>query len=634
MSVTDGSGTSTSARAGAAQAAPEVITLESGLWQAFLRAGSDATFLTGWLGLLLNRLPGAEAGAVLEADHGAGAFVPRAVAPDPRRDLSDLGGVAERALSGARPLAEADAETGQTRLAWPLRLGEGPVRAVVVIVLGEGAPVNSQTALRDIHWAAGWLAARGWEQEADNRDGQVRRAAVALDLLAVMAEHRRPEPAAMAVVNEVQRVLAADRVSIGLLKGTRTAPRIRLLAMSHAAWFRKRSALAEALETAMEECLDQGAPVTVPALPATERAIRVAHDDHLRNSPSRALLSVPLPDESGIIGVLTAERRDERPFAPDDLLMAESIGALTGPVLVLKARNRRWFAGRLVDGTLHVLGILLGPRRLGWKLLAVAIIALVVAGATVAAPFRVQAEAVLRGAVQRAAVAPFAGYVDQAPARAGDTVAVGDLLARLDDTDLRLEELRWRSEIDRLAAQARDALAQYDRTQVALLEAQIEQARAQLRLTEARLARTRITAPIGGMVVAGDLSQSLGAPVQAGEVLFEVAPLDAFRIDIHLDERDLRFVEAGQTGRLVLTGEPTEGRPFTVNRITPISEPRDGINTFRIEAELLPAASATSRLRPGMEGVAKIEVDRALLSWIWTRRLVDWLRRTAWTWQP
>jgi biotin carboxyl carrier protein len=615
--------------------ASEVISLDAGLWAAFARAGNDAAFLTAWLGLLLNRLPGAEAGAVLEADHAAGAFVPRAVAPDPRRDLADLAGIAERALAAARPLVEPDTDSGQTRLALPLRLGaDGPVAAVVTLVLARGAATGAQAALRDMHWAAGWLSSRIWEKEATARDAQMRRAATALDLVALMAEHRRVEPAAMAVVNEIQRVLSADRVSIGLLKGARTSPRIRLLAMSHAAWFRKRSALAEGLETAMEECLDQGGAVATPAPESLARAIRVAHDEHLRTTPSRAMLSVPLPDETGIIGVLTAERRDDRPFSDADVLAGESIGTLIGPVLALKARNRRWVNGRLVDGTGLVFGALLGPRRLSWKLLALALIALGFAAATVSGPFRVQADAVLRGTVQRAAVAPFAGYIDQAPARAGDAVAAGDLLARIDDTDLRLEDLRWRSEIDRLSAQSRDALAQYDRTQVALLEAQIEQARAQLRLTEARLARTVITAPIAGMVVTGDLSQRLGAPVQAGEVLFEIAPLDAFRIDIHVDERDLRHVVPGQTGRLVLTGEPADGRPFAVTRITPINEPREGLNTFRIEAELLPGDPMASRLRPGMGGVAKIDVNEALLSWIWTRRLIDWARRTAWTWQP
>jgi hypothetical protein len=40
------------------------------------------------------------------------------------------------------------------------------------------------------------------------------------------------------------------------------------------------------------------------------------------------------------------------------------------------------------------------------------------------------------------------------------------------------------------------------------------------------------------------------------------------------------------------------------------------------------------RLRPGLEGVGKIEVDRRLLVWIWTRQVIDWLRLQLWTWLP
>jgi hypothetical protein len=36
-------------------------------------------------------------------------------------------------------------------------------------------------------------------------------------------------------------------------------------------------------------------------------------------------------------------------------------------------------------------------------------------------------------------------------------------------------------------------------------------------------------------------------------------------------------------------------------------------------------------LRPGMEGVAKIDIGRRRLIWIWTHSLFDWLR--VWTWQ-
>ena len=614
---------------------PGVVNLDASLWAAFANARGEAGFLTAWLALLVNRLAGVRLGAVLQADHAAGAFVPRAIVPDPRHDLGALRPVAEKTLASGRPATEtdpaADDGAGASRIAYPVRREGEPVATVVVLDLAGTEPRSVQAALRELHWSAGWLAARLWEAKAGDEAARTRRAGIALDILAVMAEHLRPEAAAMAVANELQSVLKADQVAIGMIRGARTAPRIRLLSLSHTAWFRKRSALAEALEAAMEECFDQSATVATPPLPATARAIAVAHEDLTRGSAIRHVLTVPLADEDGPVGALTVLRRHDAAFTEDDRLVAEAVAALIGPVLELKRRNRRWVGGRILDGTAFVLGVLLGPRRLSWKLLALALLALGVAAATVPGTFRVQAEATLRGTVQRAAVAPFAGYIDAAPLRAGDTVAAGDLLLRLDDTDLRLEELRWRSEIDRLTAQSREALARADRSQMALLEAQIAQARAQLALTEGKLARSRVTAPIDGVIVAGDLTQSLGAPVQPGEVLFEIAPLGDWRVDLWLDERDLRYVELGQTGRLVLTGQPTDGLPVTLNRITSMAEPREGRNAFRLEAAL---EDTQPGLRPGMSGVARIEVGEALVSWIWTRRLVDWLRHTLWTWQP
>lgn len=605
--------------------------LEAGLWPAFANARTERAFFTAWLSILVARVPHTVLGVLFRADAQAGAFVPAAIVPDPRADLTHLREIAERALASGRPATVADQGAGVTRLAFPVASAEGGTDSVAVLELRTGDPRAVQSALRDMHWAAGWLASRAWERKAREDGARLGRAAIALDVLALAGEHRRPEAAAMAVVNELQTVLACDQVSMGVLKGARTAPRIRLLAMSYSAWFRRRSALAEGITAAMEECFDQAATVAAPALPATQRAIAIAHQDLLKGGRTQHILSVPMPHRDGVVGVLSLERRQDRAFTEEERLIAESVAALLGPVMELKRQGRRWIGGRLADGTLHVLRVLLGKRRLSWKLLAIALAALALAAATVHGPFRLQADAVLRGDVQRAAVAPFAGYIAEGRLRAGDRVAAGDEIARLDDTDLRLEELRWRSEVERLKSQQRSALAQHDRAQVALIEAQIAQAVAQLDLTEAKLARTRILAPIDGIIVSGDLSQKLGAPVQLGEVLFEIAPLQAFRVDIYLDERDLRHAGVGQQGRLALTGQPSEGLPFEVTRITPMAEVHGGANTFRLEARL---DAAGQGLRPGMEGVAKIDAGRALLVWVWSRRLVDWLRVTAWTWQP
>jgi RND family efflux transporter MFP subunit len=245
--------------------------------------------------------------------------------------------------------------------------------------------------------------------------------------------------------------------------------------------------------------------------------------------------------------------------------------------------------------------------------------------------FRLSAKTAIEGEVQRAAVAPFEGFIAEALVRAGDKVRQGQVLAVLDDRDLRLDHVKWESEKEQAERKHRDALARRDRSATRILAAQLAQAEAQLALTEEKLARTRLVAPFDGVVVAGDLSQMLGAPVEQGKVLFELAPLDSYRVVLKLDERDMSYVAFGQRGELALTGLTGHALAFTVKSVTSVSTPQEGRNFFRVEAQL---DNAAAPLRPGMEGVGKIVAGERRLAWIWTRAFVDWLRIALWSWLP
>jgi RND family efflux transporter MFP subunit len=216
--------------------------------------------------------------------------------------------------------------------------------------------------------------------------------------------------------------------------------------------------------------------------------------------------------------------------------------------------------------------------------------------------------------------------------RAGDSVRRGQLLARLDDRDLHVERTRLAAQREQLAQQYRDAMAKQDRAQVRIVSAQTAQTEAQLALVDEQLARTEVSAPFDGVVVSGDLSQSLGAPLERGQVMFEVAPLEAYRLVLQVSEEDIAALRVGQEGALALTPMPGERYRFRVAKITPVSTAKEGRNTFRVDAEL--AARPDARLRPGMEGVAKVDIGERRLAWIWTHRLVNWLRLKAWTWLP
>ena len=83
----------------------------------------------------------------------------------------------------------------------------------------------------------------------------------------------------------------------------------------------------------------------------------------------------------------------------------------------------------------------------------------------------------------------------------------------------------------------------------------------------------------------------------------------------------------GMAGELATAGRPDEKIRFTIVRITPVAELAKQKNVFRARAELV---DPPDWLRPGMEGVAKVEAGERHHVWIWTRRAVNWVRMKLW----
>nr|WP_255697465.1 HlyD family efflux transporter periplasmic adaptor subunit [Sinirhodobacter sp. WL0062] len=246
--------------------------------------------------------------------------------------------------------------------------------------------------------------------------------------------------------------------------------------------------------------------------------------------------------------------------------------------------------------------------------------------------YRVTADAVVEGRIQRAASAPTAGYLAEAEVRAGDIVKADDVMARLDDRDLRLERLKWETQKVKQSREYSEAMAKRERAKALILQSQIEQADAQISLLDQEIERLVIRAPFDGVVVSGDLTQALGAPIERGDVLFQIAPLDDYRVMLRVDERDVKDMQVGKAGALVLAALPDTPVEVQVERITPISTAEEGTNKFVVEASV--TEGPIEALRPGMEGVAKIEVEEHRLVWIWTRRIVLWVRMAFWSWWP
>jgi RND family efflux transporter MFP subunit len=341
-----------------------------------------------------------------------------------------------------------------------------------------------------------------------------------------------------------------------------------------------------------------------------------------------AVLTVLLRDVDEVIGALTLERTNGEPFDQETCSLCVAAADLLGPLLSLKRRESRTLAATAADALRTQAGRLLGRGHLRQKMIAVALAGFVALSTTVETDYRVSARAVVEGTVQQAIVAPQDGYIATAHARAGDVVKANDLLATLDDRELLLERERLTTERDKHRREYQQALASGDRARVSILAARVAQANAQLHLVEERLRRTQLRAPFDGVVVSGDLSQALGAPTQRGQVLFDVAPLSGYRVALQIDEHDISHLRAGQAGSVRLTGLPDAALDLRIERITPLAVADKGQNYFRVEAQL---DAPPTQLRPGMEGVAKVAVDRGSLLSVWTHQLTDRLRLWAWS---
>jgi RND family efflux transporter MFP subunit len=603
-------------------------------WRQFAQHQSAEEFCSSWLLIQCHHIGGVSDGVVVLMKPGTSAFAPVAYYPESPKDRAHLAKVSERALQDGRGVVEpleqppeGGAGGPRYQLAYPVRL-DGVVRGVVGLDIAWRPDAQLHAAMRDLQWGSGWIEVL-LRRHADPAEAERLRLKLALDLVATLLEQSTVKESANAFATELAARLGCDRVTLGLLKGER----VKLAAVSHSPQFEQRANLMRAVERAMEEAVDQGEAVVFPPELETRAVVARAHEALLQESGAGSAATFPLLHGERVVGALTLERPAGSRFDVPTLEICAAVASAAGPIIELKQQGETSLPGHAGRSAKDLWDKLFGPGHPGWKLTAVGVLALAAFLSFATGDFRVSANSTVEGVVQRAVTAPVNGFVKDAPLRAGDTVKQGQALGQLDDRDLRLERAKLLSQREQYITQYREAMGKRERAQAQIVSAQIAQSEAQLSLVEEQLARTSLVAPFDGIIVSGDLSQSLGSPVERGQVLFEVAPLDDFRVVLQVDERDIAYIVEGQRGELTVSSMPGQRVPFTVSRITPVNTAKEGRNFFRAEAAVEPAAG-TPRLRPGMEGVGKIDIEERKLVWIWTRSFIDWVRLWIWSWLP
>jgi len=466
---------------------------------------------------------------------------------------------------------------------------------------------------------SGGLAAETGDRRST---GPVIAAGVVLQLQAAVLSQEGLAKGAAALATELAAALRCDRVSVGWLEHGCA----RVIASSHSVDFDSRQAQFEKLGAAMDESVEQAATMVLPARDGSSPLVTLAHAEVL-DLLGGSVCTVPMVDAGRALGAITLERIGPA-FDPSETAFCEDVACLVGPLLELKRKSGRSPARVTPDALREQLSRLTSPAHPARKWVALGLVAAAAAAVFVPVSYHVGAPARLEGSVQRIVAAPIDGFLEQVNVRPGDRVRADDVIAELSLRDLQAERAKRQSELAQHENLYGAALARADRTQLVIHHAKAAEAQAQLTLVEHQMQRARIRAPFDGVVIKGDLSQSLGAPVQRGEVLMTLAPDERFRVIIEVDERDIARVRPGQPGRLALAATPGETLAFRVSRILPVAVASDGRNFFEVEAVFDDEGNA---LRPGLRGVAKIAVGEHSVLWIATHRVVEWLHIALWS---
>ena len=507
-------------------------------------------------------------------------------------------------------------------LAFPLII-QTKLQAVVALSLDTREQDIVNQAMYHLRWGSGMLELLFQRRQVESQSRQLESFRHSVELLTEVAAEQQFFSASQRLVSMLSARFHCNWAAAGWKH-----KRLKLTVISHQTQQVNKMNLVRAIEDAMSEAIMMRETIICNG---SAEAAYPAHAQLIKAHQLSNIITVPMFHKNQYLGAVCLEREADRPFTEQEQLLLNDVLQVLAPVLDdKKSRDRNIFL-KCYDSLNTQLKRLFGAKYYGRKIALLSIIALALILALVKVQYQVNAQAVLKGEQIRMISAPFEGYIESAPVRAGDRVKAGALLVKLDDRDLRLERLNWQTRKIQLQREQQEAASQYDRAEAKIKAAEVEQAQAQLELAESRLARTELTAAFDGLIVEGDLSQRLGGLVQKGEVLMQLTPLKGYRADIQVDESQIDHIKIGQQGILLLRALPDEPVEFHITRITPVSEIRDGINYFTVEASLNRQPEA---LRPGMEGIAKVNAGQRPLYFVLSRGLMHWLRVSLWKWLP
>lgn len=219
------------------------------------------------------------------------------------------------------------------------------------------------------------------------------------------------------------------------------------------------------------------------------------------------------------------------------------------------------------------------------------------------------------------------GVVSRLHANIGDTVSAGDIIAELDDTELRTRLAQSRASLEKIRVDYEQSRRIYERQRrlfdkqlisrqeydeaeaaYASAKAQQMQAEANLELAEIQLSYATIRSPVSGVIAS--VSTQEGETVAAGfaaPTFVNIIDLKRLEVHTYVDETDIGMIEEGQQADFTIDTWPGVEFPGKVTAIYPKAVIEDNVVNYIVTLDILDFKERV--LRPEMTANVTINLE-------------------------
>jgi len=247
------------------------------------------------------------------------------------------------------------------------------------------------------------------------------------------------------------------------------------------------------------------------------------------------------------------------------------------------------------------------------KFFLIAIPTLCLIAAFIPVPYHIDGKVLIHPTIRRFVTAPFEGILKKTVHENGDIVEKNTVLAYLDEREIEWTLSGLIADKNRAQKQKDVAKAQRNTANAQMAQLEIERLETQIALLQHRIANLAVKSPINGIIISGDLKRVEGSPVEKGQSLFEIAPLDNMIVELAIPAEDIVHVDENMLLTIYLNAFPYQKWQQPLSKIHPSATVQEGDAVFIVETAL---KNEDKRLRPGMQGKGHIVAGEKPLGWV------------------